>query len=577
MYKMFNCFKRNKRLLNFLILVSFLVLSFISISILLYTNNLCPSADGPFHALRIHELYKSFLKGNWLPQFNLWSYNSDGVADLAFYPYLTLYPILILFYIFHKIAIVYFLYFMLCVFIAMIIAFYSSLEINHNYYISYLFAIIYSISMNFFQIFFYTGDIGCLLSMCFLPLAIFGTIKFIKYGKWLQMGIGITLILYSHIINFIFILIIISILLIINKKHIKKYILRNLIKVALLVLSLGSFYWCTFLWLTLHNHINSPSNKLNPLVNSYDPITKLQLYSHTLKSSFYVTGQSFISILQDVSSRPQFGTQIPLDTISIVSIILGIILFKKMDRLAKQLYLISIGLILLGSTLFPWNNFKNTFISKTLQFSWRLYIIPILLLSYLFAYLLIKEFKYKNTSTFIFTIIVIILMAIGEQIGYQFSESQSCANRGKITNSIFTSRLVGNFDYFPTRSLLNYNDILSTKGIYHNHKGISKDIYMKSKGNGKFSFRIPQNVKKLKMPFVMYNGINYTGKLDHKPRHCYSRHNTLIIHNIRRGRHVFQVKPHNPVKGLSFIMMVPGLLYLISVPFRKIYRRHKQL
>lgn len=526
-----------------LIIALFAVLSVMSSYILLKSHFVGTSIDIVFHWSRIYEIKNSILNGNglFLPV-ALNKFNESGSAVMTMYPYLNLMPVVLLSFVVKSFVHLVYITFILRNFLSLLVAFFACYSFNKNKWISFVFSISYVLSTMTLFYSFILMDMGVSSSLIFIPLALFGTFRLITDHKWLELAIGMSALIFCHVITAVMIASLVIVILAINWRSVfNKATLIALAKCVVTTLLVTSVFWIPFVYLYLHNQISMP-------------IVWWQLGGTDVNAFMGFVFNNSVSLTVNIMTVRY------ITTIAFVGIIVGIVYYKKMARFEKQIFWIAIATLFITSSLFPWNELNNTFIRSTFQFSWRLFLVTQVLLCYIFAVSTIKLCQNKKQVlgiTCLTTFAVISMQVSGQrQVVDQYAK-----NRYDIHHIIKDDQGLYT-DYFPKESLKISKNITKHKATVNKHK----HIRVKLLENGKFTFKLSKQTKSIKMPFVMYDGIKYQVKVDGKNAKFHSdKHAQLTLGRMSRGKHTVQVIVHRSWYAyLSYVLSAIGILIVLA-------------
>ena len=532
------------------VILMFIIIAALSGVVFITSGFVNVETDMTFHLNRIYDLRESILNGILYPSFSLNGFNQSGSAAMSMYPKINLYPMVLLSFLLKTPSLWMYTAIILQNFVSLIIGYFSSYLYNNDKKISLIFSISYTVSTLFlFQI----AAIGRMTAMIFLPLVLFGSLELLDNNKWIELAIGMIGLISCHVLMSIIELVFLIILFAINiRKFVDVDKLKSLFKAGFLTLSVSSISWIPVYILMTKSNVNSPS----------------------LGDNYVITGDGI----------KRFGASVvnhitPSITLAaLVGLLWGFIQFNKLSRHCKQLFLIAVGFLFLCSLFFPWSLLNNTFIANVLQFPWRLFIIPEVILCYIFASLLVR-FSNKISKGNIVLAAVIIVVII-TQLMAQFQFVNSKVNRK--SNNLYSNVQMKYFadkkgtginDYYPKNEL---SDIKYTQHHISTYDG-SKRLTTKALGNGEFSFQNKDNIKKLSLPFLYYNGVNYQVKLDGKTVKSYPNKNALMtINNIHKGKHHVQIIVHKAKAEIaSYILSLIGLLILLGAILKNFIVKRK--
>ncbi len=525
------------------IVAIFAILSLMSSYILLKSHFVGSSIDIVFHWSRIYEIRASILNGNGLfSRVALNKFNESGSAVMTMYPYINLLPVVMISLFIKSFVHLVYITFILRNFLSLIVAYFACYSFNKNKWISFIFSISYVLSTMTLFYSFILMDMGVSSSLIFIPMALFGTYCLINDHKWLELTIGISAVIFCHVITAVMISMLVIIILILNwRSLVKRETLISLLKSFSMTILLTGVFWLPFIFLYLHNQISMP-------------IVWWKLSGTDINTFMsFVFNNSVVLTLNIMTVRY-------ITTIAFVGIIVGIIFYKHMDRPDKQIFWIAIASLFLTSSLFPWNELNNTFVRSTFQFSWRIFIITQVLLCYIFAVSVIKLCKNKR-QIFVVTCLVTLAVMCMQVSGQREVVDHFYQNRYNIRHIIKDDQGLYT-DYFPKNSLKISDDISQHQVRISRRKKIS----VKLLDNGKFKFELSKKVKSIKMPFILYKGIDYQVKVDgYNAKFHADKHSQLTINNVNKGKHTVQVIVHNSwYDYLAYALSSIGIIVVLS-------------
>lgn len=579
-----------KKHANLLVIVTFVILSWLSVILLLNTHSLMGTGDMPMHLHQLREIQLA-LNHHELVYYGLNEFH--GSAIMTLYPWLNLWPAAVLTDLIKDKVMAIYLFFVLNELLVFLISYFSSLNFSKSKRISYLFAVFYGLSTLYLDYGFADMDWGELLTMTFLPLVIFGSVALLQHGDWLELSAGMTLIIYSHVLNTLLISFFLIIFFLINVFKIRIRTVINLIKAILLTVFATVVVWLPALKLLYFNrNVTTPPKDLlygTPFRQIIDGAIKGEI---TYGVSFFALGGA----------------------------ILGALFFLTLNRYTKQLYIISALIVIMCSAWFPWYLAPQSL--TTLQFTWRLYLIPELWLSYVsakaFVYT-IKQWHFEPLLVFI----GLLMIALGIQFESQYqlikingaapvfndnylmhvnkpyAQDRKTGTRYFMTwmlkhphgtiktpenyriegnrsyDALFDQRRFLKMDnhYWPMIAKIHYNDI--NNHYIRSDQGLISRLYVN--GYHHFTFTNRQAMTRAFMPLLDYNGERLQIKLDGHPIPNHSRQNVLFIDRIAKGHHEMSV---NVVKDqpyeISLITLFTGLVIYIILLIIKILKFKKR-
>lgn len=512
------------------------------------------SVDIVFHWSRIYEIRNSIINGNGLfSPVALNKFNESGSAVMTMYPYINLFPIIILSFIIKSFVHLVYFTFILRNFFSLIVAFLACYSFCKNKWTSFIFSISYVLSTMTLFYSFILMDMGVSSSLIFIPLALFGTFKLITDRKWMELSIGMSALIFCHVITAVMVSILVFVIIIVNwRLMINKKSLISLLKCVLTTLLVTSVFWIPFTFLYMHNQISLPN-------------VWWQLSGTDVNTFMGFVFNNSVTLRVNVISVRY------ITTIAFIGIILGIICYKNMKKFDKQIFWIAIASLFLTSSLFPWNELNDTFIKSTLQFSWRIFIVTQILLCYIFAMGVIQLCKNKKqvfgmTCLIVFAVTSMQISGQKEIVDYFSKSKYDIHHIIKDDQGLYT-------DYFPQASL-KISDNVSKHLATISKK---KNIQVKLLGNGKFKFNLSKKIKLIKMPFIIYDGVDYQVKVDGKNSKFHSdKHAQLTLENMNKGKHIVQVIVHKSrYNYLSYLLSALGIVILLFAWIREIVLKLK--
>lgn len=527
----------------------FLIMSLLSVAVMWHSHFITVGYDIHFHWQRIWDMRESLVHRKLFPLVALNQFNQTGSAVMALYPQLGMMPIVLLSLVIKSFIPLVYIVILLRNFFALLVAYFASYSYNKNRKISFIFASGYTLAatMLFHEVLSY--DIGRSSSMIYLPMIMFGFLNLIEKNDWIELALGMSAIIMCHVVNTAIAILFLAIMFLIN---INKFFDKNKIfalgKAIVLTVLLTTLYWIPFVIIVGNNAIDFPP-----------PYWKV---AGTDLNTWYT------AIIQN-SVGPYFNV------INLLGLVLGIVFFMKLSKYSKQLVLVGIAFLFLCSNLFPWNLLANTGINDSLQFTWRLNIIPQVIFCYIFAEVIVKLFKKPVMA--VVSIVVSTIVIVFLQLSAQESLVQSTKNNLELTHAfskdrkeyrlnnnddfrhlIFTS--AGEIDYYPSAAVKQYGNTNRHIATYDGHKKLK----VKLLGNGQFTFKNSVHINKMALPFLHYKGIAYEVKLDGKTvKTTHNKYALITLKNVSAGKHRVQIIVHRTKKELlSYFATLIGLIVL---------------
>ncbi len=309
--------------------------------------------DTIFHLSRIIGL-----SNVWESPVNFNNFHNHGTMMNNFYPWLTLYPAYMLFKLTNNLTISYQIYYFAVTIVTMLIAYYSMHVVKKNPFISLIFALTYSFAAYRTSDIFQRASLGEVLALTFLPLILAGCIEvfFGNYHYWTLITIGMTLVLYSHLLSVMMIAVIMSVAILFsfyfwdNKwKRIQSLFYAT---ICTLFLSIG--FLLPFIQQNFSQEVKVPNPRLLVGMSPFEMIGLMinnNLYGYTIGSMIFV------------------------------SVFYTLFKVKQLNNIDKSILYFGVIILLLSTNLFPWKILDNTPFAS-IQFVWRLNIFSTLFIAY---------------------------------------------------------------------------------------------------------------------------------------------------------------------------------------------------
>lgn len=532
------CLKKNELIVLFFIIFSMIIcFSYLNDTFFLLD-------DMPFHLNRISDLRDNLINGKFLSTISDKTLNGYGYANSFFYPDLFLYFPTLLNLIGFSLLTSYKIFIYLLTVATMLIAYISAKKLFSLKYQdkvnSVKFGIIFSILYTTFPYrlinVFYRGALGEILSTIFLPLVLWGIYEILENkdkSKWQVLAIGMTGVIYSHVLSVLMFSFMILIICLFNyKKAIAKQVFINLCKATFLTLGLTAYFLFPLIekfisqdyYFQVFNSLGKPSQNAFKLLNSPNQI--LLLIGNIL----------FFLMLMLVNKK---------------------VLSKKekINRNIAYLMEVSLCLMIAMTNLFPWSIAEKIPFISQIQFTWRLFLFVSLFFILGLSKIIHISFNKKKGYLLSIIIAVIFLSTFG------FSPYEKEAIVYKNYNNEVKS--IGFGEYLP--------DTFNIKYIYDkgfsitaiNGELISSSIY-KEKGDFIGSFEVENNHTDLELPITFYNGYKIT--LNESEIDYQKSSNGLI--QINTGNNltgtIFVQYEYSYIQYLSLIMTISSCIILIK-------------
>lgn len=326
---------KNKHLQDVMIIFSFAMITIFMTYPKIKTGNIEVRSDWSFHGQRAEQIFLNLKRGNFLTFIATDAFQHTGVGNFLFYPNVFLYPWAVL-RLFFKPVTAFYCWYGLIMLMTFIIAYFSMKAFSKRRIAAMVFSLSYTLGS--YHLCLSTAVFGEFIAASFLPLAFwaFYEVLFRDDSKWPWLGIGMSLIIYSHVLSVFItseIMFAIFIMKLIFDKVSKKRFLSLSKAVGISVL------------LTLFITIPYLTDFIGKNVTSAQPgIIIVNTLMNVLETSFnnYVStsGIGLVLILTAV-----FGS---------------IWILKSHSKTLTAIYVLGISLIIVSTGSFPWNVLSDT-------------------------------------------------------------------------------------------------------------------------------------------------------------------------------------------------------------------------
>lgn len=519
---------------NIFILFLFAIFSLLSASIMAKTHRFYYGADIIFHWARINDIRLSIVHGLLFNNVSLNGFNQNGSAVMSMYPKINLLPIVFLSFFIKSFVKLLYVIFILRNFFSLVISYFSCLKFTKSKGVSYIFSISYTLSTFTLFYCFKSMDMGVSSSLIYLPLVFFGSYELLKNNKWKELTLGISAVMFCHIITAIMSIVLVFIILCVNyKKSLKVEKIISLFKAIISTVLITAIFWIPFLIISANNSISMP----------YDLIP--------------LEGINYNEFVEGVFNN---GIDQFINVFAFLGIVLSIINYKKLSIYSKQMFWISVTFLILSTKFFPWNLLRHTFLEYTFQFPYRLLVISQILFIYLFSEQIVRFMVNKNVKSIIIIVLSLFILCVQLTAQKDIATNANNSVNNNIMNSV-NSNVSYYTDYFPEDSVSLKDNIANHWATYGNNKKVTVHLL----GNGKFAFKLNKTTKSFKLPFLIYNSINYQIKVDGRNTRFYADdHSQLTLGHMNKGKHIVQVIVHKSwYDYLSYVLSVIGVMVLV--------------
>lgn len=555
-------FIHNKKFRIALLELLFFILSCSLFIGVFYTNLLPSRPDVIFHARRLYDLVDD-LKQFRLPMFCKYVGDPMGLATPTMYPYLAILPISILMVCHVHLVLSYVIVESLYTFIGFNCSYYACAKFSKSHKIALLFTIFYILSTISIDNICNNVAMNTYIASLFAPLAFFGFLCWITKGYWKMLVVGLCLVVFNHILSTFLLILLFACLSCVFYKQLNKHKCFNLFKAIIVFLLLSSIIWMPMLALSCSNHLT---------------MTLTAKYFN-----FADTGE-LIPRLVDFLIPQRLSCWTYTD---LMALIFGLIYWKKLSSFSKKLYISAVVILILminkNPVFTPASLLSHTFLNK-IQFIFRVALGSHLILSYLFALILIslvsKRWYKQNVIAFLMMIFLLIggSLVLGEFESSYFSGIKTPTlrefnkmppkRRNKIgmirlnnkdlsLSLIKKSTILGQgfrYDYAPLESKEYTTKYMPYKDItYH-----TNNVNIKSK-----------STRSKALPIILYKGQSYQIYDNNQPMKWTRDHGYLKFKVMNKGNNHIQINtPIMWYRWISYILFIIGIIGLVIIDRR---------
>lgn len=482
---------------------SFLLLSIVSLYLIyLHNGDFLRGDDYRFHQNRIEGLAESIKHGRLIPKINYFFIGGYGYASSLFYPDFYLYFPAILRVLGVPLAASFISFAVLINFGTFIITYISGRYLDLSKRNSYLFSLLYTLSIYRWQDLINRQAIGELLALSFFPLVL-ASLYLLKKGesqRWIVLTIAMTGIGLAHFISLEMISLFIVFYMLVNAKaFFKKESILALCKAAGMTV-----LWLAFYLLPVMEQMRQQVFKVTS-----NPLTLISERSYPLKDV----------LLNSLKSSVFHASTGNIGTLLLIGLVIyTLALFRKKGQ-HRGITLITLGLLFMVTNLFPWQLIDQTPLN-TIQFPWRFLSIISMLIAYLIAADDLQLFKKRPTLLVLtgFLVLANLFVYQYESVkteGYRILTYQQYNK----TNSYYIG---AGHEYLPDE--MDYDYVLTHKDrpIYYQAQKIAITEPKADFGTVSFDYEVKSGQSAtVTVPFVYYYGyqaeITKSGKTTTEP------------------------------------------------------------
>lgn len=508
--------------------------------------------DTLFHLSRLKGL------GNvWSSPVNYSSFNGKGPYVNVFYPWLTMYPMRIIYDAVGSYVFAYHIYYLLLGIATSFISYFSVKSITSNRFVSICFSILYTYSSYRFACVFRRAALGESIAIAVLPFVFSALIQILYYDfkKWYLLCISMSLLAYSHFLSLFYtgILVFVIFLICIIRSNDRTDRIISFIKAILcsFIISLGSIL--PIILAQGDNLIYSPEGDLQDLIDNADGI-------HTIMRN----------TIYNIPSAHSLGLVV------FVSVILCIFLsvkYRKETIFSSLVFLLAgIVLMIMSSSLFPWRTLGNISLFGIIQYPWRLnaYITLFFFLSFS---LLLCKLKISRAVQFVLCFSLMIFAVALNTFTYNKLRTEE---EILLTDEIISNISVSYVDYSPLPAAIYLSADWNSLDSCFVNDSIAEPIRTVSNDGSTvcFAFSDVDEESIVDLPVYWFSSVRvYENGTEIDS--SMSKRGTVSICLNQSGSNVIEVSNSYPsYTYVCWIISALAFLYVLCLPVRNRFKKH---
>lgn len=493
---------RNKR---FFVILAIFITSICS-SPPFTTKHIFIGGDTLYHILRVEELSKNILNGNFFPYIHSGALGGYGYASAFFYPELTL----IIPAIFHILgfdtlisinisSVIYnaiagiIMYYCLKIYLNDVLN-----KEDDEAWLSLIGAIAYIAYPYRLYNLFYRVALNEYIAMCFIPLALLSMYKIFfkkEFKYWKMLSISFSLCLLTHLITTLILSIVGIIFFVANIKLItNKEFIKSVSKAILCSILATSYFLFPMIEQMLSNEF---------FYTTLQTLDDVKLYpNQTIEKRAAI-------LVGDSISQPLL---ILLNMLIILTMILiSKKVFKKTKRKPTMVtinsMLVFVYIFIMQTDIFPWKTVIEIFpVILKIQFPFRFFV----LMGVAYSLIIVLTIP-KNKHNMFTKIVIIILIIVSPKLIIKEKSVERESLPEEILKTIDTSWYLGFGEYLPSKIEFNYIEYLYKRGNvvnikYKNGTKISVERELTKKHTNYTVDNSNGDVEYIEMPLIYYKG-----------------------------------------------------------------------
>lgn len=533
--------KREKNSSNWGVLVLSFLISFVSILPMFFFRDKLYGDDVVFHINRLLSLDTI-----WKSPINFTTNGGTGQLINTFYPWLTYYPIFLVYKLTQSIFVAWMSFQFLVRFATCLLSFYGLRLLRYSDKQVLIFSTFYLFSGYFLHNSYYRAAVGETLAMIFLPLVFVGVrlLTFGDYKKWWVLTLGMLGLVYSHVLSVllasvgIFFAVVTSFWIWDNKKE----RVLGFLKATLVTLSMSLAFFV-------------------PMIEQFKYVTLRTTFKPLLSQTALSLADNWELILKSDLRTPS------VNLLYLLGLVLSLIFTKRFVKVGEaRIYLfISLALAFLTLKNFPWQLLQESPVSN-LQFPWRLWSLALLFFSLALANIL-KDISIKVTTALVLIGICLNMFQIVTVQDKMTKVKNILPSNTKVTKEMLAKGTYKNINGDYTNKEVPFKFVFD-KHLFLDTQEMGSAI---KQSPHELSFKVTNNSqaeKVLSLPVFYYKGQEVT--IDRKPSTTYlsnEKNPTNLV--LPPGNHrVVLTYAYTPVAKIAMSVSAISFLAFIGYLYR---------
>lgn len=457
--------KKSKLNIRNIVLIGFLVsflylLPYFPWKSLAYTTE----QDARFHLARIEELFQQVKNGPAYTYLSMHTFGEIGYGVNYFYPFLMLFVAVPFRFLFSNPFISWYILIFIISLATFLIAYYSMWRFSKDKIRSLLFSFIYVFSGFRTADFFGRSALGEAIAFAFFPLVFLGGyyLFFNNYRKWYILTIGMTLLVYTHLLSVLMSSMILFLFflagMIFSGDRISRIMAAIKAVIATLCLSLGFFvpFIDQYLWL-------QPQGANQPMLAEKVNSLKMMLLNSATDNIVATSWTMNIGLIM------------------LILTFISLFFFLRVTLSGKIALFFGLSFTILSTSLVPWHLVQETPIAL-IQFPWRFLAFAMFFLAIFCSEslsLLLRKFRNREYCLLLLAMFVVGIHAVGavRMRQYNFENTHSpeyYSLEGAEYEKIISTRK--NYDYMKKVSHENKKSIAGHQVFLNNKKSDATQV-----------------------------------------------------------------------------------------------------